>query len=260
MRSWIALLPLAVACASSPTAPKGEEETPPIPGQDDPGPLAVVDAVDRSEADRALDAGRRPTDLLNFIGVKKGMKVADLGAGGGYTTELLARAVGPNGVVYGQNNEFFLDKFAEKPWSERLEKPINKSVVRSNREFEDPLPPEAKDLDAVVFILVYHDTVWLKTDRAKMNKAVFEALKSGGKYVVVDHSAADGRGLEDVQTLHRIEQKVVREEILAAGFRIDGAAHFLENPADKRDWNDSPSVAKERRGTSDRFVLRFMKP
>src|SRR5712675_1251267 len=75
---------------------------------------AIVDAPDRSDADRALDGGRHPAEMLAFFGIAPGMKVAELGAGGGYTAELLARAVGPTGVVYGQNNKFVLERFAEK--------------------------------------------------------------------------------------------------------------------------------------------------
>jgi predicted methyltransferase len=221
---------------------------------------AVVGAPDRSEEDRALDAGRHPDQLLAFIGVRPGMRVAELGAGLGYTTELLARAVGPTGVVYAQNNRFILEKFAEKPWSARLAKPVMKKVVRVDREFEAPLPPEVRDLDAVVIVLLYHDTVWMKTDRSLMNRAVFAALKPGGIYVIVDHSGRKGTGTTETQTLHRIEERVVREEIEAAGFKLVGAADFLRNPSDPRDWNDSPRAAGERRGTSDRFVLKFAKP
>src|SRR5215510_14310949 len=164
---------------------------------------AAVDAPDRSTADRALDAGRHPVEMLAFFDVRPGMRVAELGAGMGYTTELLARAVGPKGIVYAQNNKFILDRFAEGPWSERLQKPVMKNVVRVDREFDDPLPPEARDLDAVFMVLFYHDTVWMKADRAKMNRAVYQALKPGGVFAIVDHSAKSGTGLSDVQTLHR---------------------------------------------------------
>ena len=132
-------------------------------------PAAAVAAPDRSDADRALDAGRFPAETLAFFGIRPGMRVAELGAGGGYTTELLARVVGPTGRVYGQNPKFILERFAEKPWSERLAKPVNARVVRVDREFDDPLPPEARDLDAVLIVLFYHDTVWLEADRARMN-------------------------------------------------------------------------------------------
>ena len=221
---------------------------------------AAVDAPDRSADDRALDAGRKPDLTLAFFGVQPGMKVAEIGAGLGYTSELLARVVGPTGKVYAQNSALILEKFANGPWSERLTKPVLGNVVRADREFDDPFPPEAKDLDIVLDVLFYHDTVWLAVDREKMNRAVFAALRSGGVYGIVDHSAAPGTGLSGVKTVHRIEEKNVREEIEHAGFQFVAEAAFLKNPSDTRDWNDSPREAGERRGTSDRFVLKFKKP
>src|SRR5215470_11817167 len=225
-----------------------------------PAVHAVVDAADRSANDRALDPGRHPAEMLAFFGVQPGMRVAELGAGGGYTTELLARSVGPSGTVFAQNSPLILKRFAEQPWSARLATPPMANVVRVDREFDDPLPPEAHDLDAVVIVLFYHDTVWMGVDRSKMNRAVFRALRPGGVYGVVDHSARSGSGTADVQTLHRIDERVVRDEVTAAGFDLVADASFLRNPSDARDWNDSPSAAAARRGTSDRFVLKFVKP
>jgi len=224
---------------------------------------AAVDAPDRSAADRALDAGRKPDLMLGFFGIRPGMRVAELGAGGGYTSELLARVVGSTGKVYAQNSAFILERFANGPLTERLAKPeLAKlaNIVRSDRPFDDPLPLEVKDLDAVLNVLFYHDTVWQGVDREKMNRAVFAALKSGGVYGIVDHSALAGSGLTAVESLHRIEEKVLREEIEHAGFRLVSEASFLKNPSDTRDWSTSPRVVGERRGTSDRFVLKFQKP
>jgi len=221
---------------------------------------AVVTAADRSPEDRALDAGRKPDQLLAFIGIQPAWRVADLGAGGGYTTELLKRAVGSEGVVYGQNSKKLLEMFLEKPWSARLEKPAMKGVVRLDRDFDDPFPGDLRALDAVTIVLFYHDTVWLGVNRAAMNKAVFAALKPGGVFVIVDHSARPGDGIDVASTFHRIEENVVKSEVQAAGFVLDGQADFLRNKDDTRDWNDSPRAAGERRGTSDRFVLRFRKP
>jgi predicted methyltransferase len=249
-----------VPAAPAPAAPvaRAPESAPSI---DIPSSVhAAVSAADRSEADRALDAGRKPDQMLAFFGILPGKRVADLGAGGGYTTELLARAVAPGGKVYGQNSRFILERFAEKPWSERLAKPVMANVVRVNREFDDPLPADAKDLDAVVMVLFYHDAVWLKVDRDKMNRAVFAALKPGGVYGIVDHASNGGSGVAVAETLHRIEEKTLRDEVEKAGFVLDAEASFLRNPADTRDWNASPRTAGERRGTSDRFVLRFKKP
>jgi predicted methyltransferase len=223
-------------------------------------PREAVSAADRSEADRALDAGRFPDETLAFFQIRSGMRVAELGAGGGYTTELLARVVGPTGRVYGQNSKLILERFAEKPWGERLAKPVNANVVRLDREFDDPLPPDVKDLDAVLIVLFYHDTVWLETDRARMNQAVFAALRKGGIYGVIDHSARPGKGSTDTKSLHRIEESMVVREIEKAGFVLDATADFMRNPADPRDWNASPMAAGELRGTADRFVLRFRKP
>lgn len=224
---------------------------------------AAVDAPDRSAADRALDAGRKPDLMLAFFGIRPGMRVAELGAGGGYTSELLARVVGSTGKVYAQNSQFILDRFANGPLTERLAKPeLSKlgNIVRSDRPFDDPLAPEVKDLDAVLNVLFYHDTVWQKVDRVKMNRAVFAALKSGGVYGIVDHSALPGSGLGATESVHRIEEKVLREEIESAGFRLVAEGSFLKNPDDTRDWSTSPRVVGERRGTSDRFVLKFQKP
>jgi predicted methyltransferase len=221
---------------------------------------SIVAASDRSAEDRALDGGRKPAALLEFAGVGPGQRVAELQAGGGYTAELLARSVGPKGRVYGQNSPFVLQRFAEKPWTERLLKPVMANVTRVDRELEDPLPPDATGLDAVLMVLFYHDAVWQKVDRAKMNAAVFRALRPGGAYVIVDHSARAGSGLADTETLHRIDEPALKAEVQAAGFRLAAETDFLRNPADTRDWSTSPRVVGERRGTSDRFVLKFVKP
>lgn len=222
---------------------------------------AAVDAADRSPEDRALDAGRKPKELLSFCRIGSGAHVAELGAGGGYTAELLARIVGPTGKVYGQNNKLFLERFAEKPWTERLKKPVNAAIVRLDREFDEPLPPELHGkLDAVLLLMLYHDTVWLKTDRAKMNANILASLKPGGHFCVVDHSSRPGSGLSVAEKLHRIEEKIVVDEVSKAGFVLVDEGQMLRNPADTRDWNTSPRTAAEKRGTSDRFVLRFQKP
>jgi len=269
----LSLVLAAAACAPTtpptsgpfvPATPSGPS-LPPAPvivsvsGQTPSPAHAAVTAADRSAEDRALDGGRKPAEVLAFFGIDSGMRVAELGAGGGYTTELLARTVGPGGKVYAQNSRTVLERFAEKPWSERLAKPVMANVVRVDRELDDPFAPDVRDLDAVVIVLFYHDSVWLKTDREKMNQAVFAALKPNGIYGIVDHSAKDGSGANDAETLHRIEEKLVRDEVLRAGFELDAASDSLRNASDARDWNASPRKAADRRGTSDRFVLRFRK-
>jgi predicted methyltransferase len=123
-----------------------------------------------------------------------------------------------------------------------------------------PSPVGPQGGAAVVINLVYHDTVRLGIDRGKMNRAVFAALKPGGLYAVIDHSARPGTGLADVQTLHRIDEKTVRGEVASAGFVLKSESVFLRNPTDSRDWNDSLAAAGERRGASDRFALLFSRP
>ena len=185
-------------------------------------------------ADKGLDGGRHPGELLAFLGLAPGAQVLEIGAGTGYTTELLERAVGPKGKVYGQNSPGFL-KFrrqgvggAPAPPGDEMQRRPRRPRVLPTRRF----PPEAKNLDAVINVLTYHDTTWLGVDRDKMNKAVFDALKPGGQYVIVDHAAADGRGTEDAKTLHRIEKKTVVEEVERAGFKEAGEGDFLRNTSD----------------------------
>jgi predicted methyltransferase len=237
-------------------AAAGERQTP------DAGAAirSAVEAPDRSPEDRALDGGRKPAELLSFFGIAPGMRVAEIAAGGGYTAELLARVVGTSGKVYGVNSEFILDRFARAPWEERLQRPVMTNVIRLDRNFDDPLPADVTNLDAVLCVLFYHDLFWMNVDRAQMNAAVFRALKPGGVYAIVDHSARAGSGASDVQTFHRVEEQLVRDEITRAGFELAQSASFLKNPNDTRDWNASPRSAGEQRGTSDRFVLKFVKP
>jgi predicted methyltransferase len=266
------------ACGSSTSSPESPESPAPAPAAapEEPAPApagprevsavevsaeirAAIDAADRTPEDRALDAGRKPGELVAFAGIRPGMKVAEIAAAGGYTTEILARAVGPTGAVYAENSKG-INQFVGKAWPDRLARPALKNVVRVDRELDDPLPPEAKELDSVFMVLFYHDLVWIKTDRDRLNAAVFAALKPGGTYIIVDHSGRDGTGMNEVQTLHRIEESAVRAEIEKAGFRLVETATFLRNPSDARDWNASPRAAADKRGTSDRFVLKFEKP
>jgi predicted methyltransferase len=233
------------------------------PAGDVPGPIrGAIAEEDRSDKDRVLDTGRKPAEVLAFFKVAPGQRVAELFAATGYTTEILARIVGSSGKVYAQNTTDVLDRFARQPLTERLTKPALQNTVMVERAAETPFPDEAKNLDAVICVLNYHDFVWQKVDRAKLNAAVFAALRPGGVYGIVDHSAVKGKGLADVETLHRIDEDAVKAEITAAGFKLDGESDVLRNPADARDWNSSPKAATEakKRGTSDRFVLRFVKP
>ena len=215
---------------------------------------ALVTSPDRDEADRQTDARRKQPQLIAFTGVAPGMRVLDMGAGGGYTTELLARAVGPSGRVVAQDATDTLERIRAR-YDARAKKPVMANVERALRPFDDPLPAGAAPFDLVTFFFVYHDTVFMPVDRAKMNRALFAALKPGGVLVVADHSARPGDGVGVVKSLHRIEESVVRREFEAAGFRLVEEGAFLRNPADPRE-----EMVFRAKLPVDEFVLRFVRP
>jgi predicted methyltransferase len=213
---------------------------------------AIVAAPDRSDADRQTDKRRQPEKIMAFTGVKTGMKVMDLVSSGGYSAELLARSVGPSGVVYAQDPPDTVERTKER-FAPRLEK--FKQFVRVARDYADPVPPEVSNLDLVTIYFSYHDLVHMGVDRAAMNKKVFAALKPGGFYVVADYSAKAGDGLNVAKTLHRIEESTLRQEVEAAGFKLVAEADFLRHPEDPRDTN-----VNQNKDPHDEFVLKFQKP
>ena len=217
----------------------------------------AVNTPDRPPADVELDAGRNPAQMLAFFGIAPGMQVADLFAGGGYTTELLSRVVGPNGKVYSQNGPF-PERFKKigDTWHARLKNPALSNVVVVEKPFGAPdmLPVPPNSLDAVVMNMNYHDMVLFKIDRDKVNAVVFKALKPGGFYDIVDHSAKNGSGIQDV-SLHRIDERFLIDEIEKSGFKLAAASSALRHSDDDRTWN-----VFKKRGQTDRFMLKFVKP
>ena len=215
---------------------------------------AIVASADRSEADRQTDQRRNPELLLAFTGVRPGMRVLDMGAGGGYSTELLARAVGSSGTVYAQDSQAVSPRATER-FDERAKTPAMRNVVRVLQDYDDPVPPGVNDLDLITFFFAYHDTAFMSVDRAKMNRALFGALKPGGALVIADHSALPGAGTSVAKSLHRIEEATLRREIEAAGFRLAAEGDFLRHREDPRD-----SIVFRPRVPVDEFVLRFVRP
>jgi predicted methyltransferase len=214
----------------------------------------LVASPERSDADRQTDQRRKPELLLAFTGVRPGMKVLDMGAGGGYSTELLARATGPGGTVYAQDSAALPDRVKER-FDERAKRAVMKNVVRILRNYDDPVPPGVRGLDMIAFFFAYHDTAFMNVDRAKMNRAMFEALKPGGVLVIADHSARSGAGVSVAKSLHRIEESALRREVEAAGFRLVAEADFLRNPSDARD-----AIVFRPKAPVDEFVLKFVRP
>ena len=215
----------------------------------------IVAAPDRSDTDRNTDKRRNPLKLLNFIGVKEGMKVLDMEAGAGYTTELLARAVGPDGVVYAQDSAEVIERQVKDKFDLRAQNPAMKPVIHVIRNYDDPLPPDVRNLDLITFFFAYHDITYMQVDRAEMNRKLFAALKPGGYLLIADHSAKAGDGTSVGKTFHRIEEGVLRKEVEAAGFRLVAEGDFLRHPEDTRD------VIVFRAPTPvDEFVLKYQKP
>jgi len=220
-----------------------------------PDYAALVAAPDRTDADRQTDNRRDPLKLLAFAAPRPGMKVLDMGAGGGYSTELMARAVAPNGVVYGQNPAG-LGERAKARLEARLNTPAAKNIVSLTRPFDDPVPAEVRDLDLVTFLFFYHDTTYMTVDRAEMNRKLYAALKPGGMLVIADHSARPGDGTSVGKSLHRIEESALRKEVEAAGFRLVGEGDFWRHPDDTRDFSIQPPPNRP----VDEFVLKYQKP
>jgi predicted methyltransferase len=216
---------------------------------------AIVAAPDRSEADRQTDQRRQPEKMLAFAGVKTGMKVLDMEANAGYSTELLARAVGPTGVVYAQDPQAIIERFVKDKFDNRAKSEAMKNVVHVIREFEDPIPPEAANLDMITFFFAYHDVTYMPVDRTRMNAKMFAALKPGGYLIIADHSAKPGEGITVAKTLHRIEETTLKQEIEAAGFKLVAQGDFLRHSGDPReDKVFKPAIPV------DEFVLKYQKP
>jgi predicted methyltransferase len=207
---------------------------------------ALIDP-DRPANERELDAARKPDEVLAFYGVKSGDKVADLWTGRGYYTAILSHVVGPQGIVYTANPN------SRDDVNQRWKSPKFANVKVVDGPFDKLALPQDGSLDFVLIHLNYHDV--MPEVRPAMNKRVLGALKRGGTYAVVDHSAKDGSGNEANKTLHRIDKLQVIKEVTSAGFSLAKEGNMLRKPEDARDFN----VNKER-NKDDRFVLAFQKP
>jgi predicted methyltransferase len=267
-----------------------------------PGVLTADDAAkivaspDRTAADRQNDIRRKPVDLVAFMGLRAGMTALDVSAGGGYTSELLARALGPQGRVYGQSQPRDAARptpapaapeggsapapavaaavaaaaeaprpaprtsamaLAERDQRLRTAGVAAAPIVAVAQRFDDPVPAAVAEggLDIVTLMFNYHDFGFMGVDRARMNAALFRALKRGGVYVIADHAGRPGTGISESGTLHRMEEDFLKREVEAAGFKLLAQGQFLRNPNDPRDKN-TPEPPQPK----DEFVLKFIKP
>jgi predicted methyltransferase len=246
------LLTIALMCAAAAGLASLTPDR--LPAQTAPDYAALLAPPDRSEADREADKRRDPVPLLVLAAPQPGMKVLDMGAGAGYSSELMARAVAPNGVVYAQNPA----DLGERPkvaFQARLATPAMKNAIADTAPFDDPIPAGVTDFDLITFLFYYHDTTYMEVDRAQMNRKLFAALKPGGILVIADHSALPGQGTSVGKSLHRIEEATLRQEVEAAGLKLVGSGDFWRNAADTHDF---PSFKRDM--PVDNFVLKFEKP
>jgi predicted methyltransferase len=241
IRSVVVGLLAVAACAVSPKSTLAQDYA------------AIVAAPDRAEADRQTDKRRDPVKLLAFTGVKTGMTVLDMGAGGGYSTELMARSVGPSGKVYAQDHD--TAPRAKERFEARIKTDAMKNVTALDRPFDDPVPAGVHNLDLITFFFFYHDTTYMTVDRAAMNKKLYTALKPGAFLVIADHSAKAGAGISVGKTLHRIDEATLKAEVMAAGFKLAAEGDFLRHPEDTREEKIFGAKVPV-----DEFVLKFQKP
>lgn len=219
-----------------------------------PPPPAGPVTAERPAADVERDANRKPNEIMAFAGVKPGMKIAELGSGGGYYTRLLSKAVGPNGKIYAiaTQAQEQAGRLANLRTLAGLLGNVEVVVVPDLASIKTPEP-----VDMFWTTENYHDFHNGPTANiAGLNKAVFDNLKPGGIFYVEDHSAAPGAGLAAASSVHRMDEALAKSELQAAGFRLDGETNLLRNP------NDNRTAANAEAGhfVSDRFGLRMKKP
>ncbi len=224
---------------------------------------AAVESKDRPEADRRVDADRKPAETLAFAGVKPGESVAELLPGRGYFTRLFSLIVGPKGHVYAIAPGPRPNAPANAPNMLATAKSIaqdphfsNVSAIEFN--FRAATLGVPQPVDMVWTSRNYHDFHNIPNlDIAAFNKKVFDALKPGGIYIVLDHAAAAGAGTTVTRTLHRIDPEAVKSEVTAAGFKLIGQSNVLHNAEDP---HTSPVFDASVKGKTDQFILKFQKP
>jgi predicted methyltransferase len=222
---------------------------------------AAIANPSRPAEDVARDADRKPAETLMFAGIAPGEQIAELLPGGGYFTRIMSKAVGANGHVYALVPAPRADAPANAPDFAARVKALAADpayanvtvVVQPFAQLKTPVP-----VDLVWTSQNYHDLHNLPgLDLAVFNQMVFEALKPGGTYLILDHATEPGAGASQTSTLHRIDPQTVKQEVLAAGFVYEGQSDLLRNPQD-------PHTAKvfdpAIRGRTDQFILKFRKP
>lgn len=218
---------------------------------------AAVADKDRPKDDTDRDADRKPAAIMALTGVKPGDRAVDVGPGKtGYYTRIMSRIVGANGKVFMFNPTWVAEKFPAVKEGPAAFAAAGFSNVEGSIQPMDEIKFD-KPVDLVFVSQLYHDQVWQKIDIAKMNKAIFDALKPGGVYFIIDHSGPGVTTVEQIDKLHRIDADLVKTQVLAAGFKLEAESDLLRNPADpKTVIVFDPSI----RGKTDQFIYKFRKP
>lgn len=216
----------------------------------------------RTEKDRDLDAKRKPSEVLEFFGIKSGMKVLDVFGGGGYYAEILSYLVGEEGSVTLYNNSPW-NNFVNKSVTERLKDNRLSNVKRVVLEPADLDNLEEK-FDAAIFVLGMHDIYyvneedgWPAIDKEGFLANIHRLLKDGGVLGIIDHNAAPGTDPSVVgKSVHRVDPAVVIKDVQAAGFTFEGESNILRNPEDNL---EIIVFDQSIRWKTDRSVLKFRK-
>ena len=227
----------------------------------DANQMAAVADKGRPEADSKRDADRKPAEMLEFAGIKPGQTVVDLIPGGGYFTRIFSKAVGPKGTVYAVGGPPRPATDPAKPPPAPAQDTIAADPTYANvKSIHLPLaaglviPAKA---DVIWTAQNYHDVNNIKgVDMLAFDKSVYDALKPGGLFIVLDHAAGVGAAPDPEDKLHRIEPSIVKSQVIAAGFKYDGESKVLANPADDHTkMVFDPSI----RGHTDQFIYKFRK-
>lgn len=247
-------LPLALAACVTLTATGAVLAQSAAPAAADPVAAALADAG-RPAEEKARDAARKPAEMVAFAEIGRGDRVADFLPAGGYFTRVFAKVVGPNGHIHALVPEHAANMFGFGESAKKLAAAypnVSADIVPLNGF--NPTPK----VDVFWTAQNYHDAVNINAQAPGiLNKAAFDALKPGGLYIVIDHTAAASSGIRDTKTLHRIDPAVVRREVEAAGFVFVAESRAVRNAADPLTANVfDPAI----RGKTDQFAFKFKKP